>query len=315
MTDDASPTYPRYPQKTRDPWQTRPKIQRSATLGLNWDRLQAKVITKNCLPGSKTAVTFAPSPLGNKRLTRTEALRYVEEAIGYQFSNPCLLETALTHASVAPTRQESNERQEFLGDAILGMVVCDYVYHRFEDRLEGDLTKLKSVVVSRKVCADLADQLGLSDALFLGKGMTGRHALPLSLRAAVLEAVIAAVFLDGGMEAAKTFVLAQVVPFIEESANSNNHENYKSHLQQYAQRQLSATPHYEQLDEQGPDHAKCFEICVRIEGREFPSAWGPSKKVAEQKAAKNALEAMDVPLDYEDETTSQIPQIATNPDL
>lgn len=237
-------------------------------------------------------------------MTRTEALRFVEEAIGYQFSDANLLETALTHASVAPTRQESNERQEFLGDAILGMIICEYVYQRFEDRLEGDLTKLKSVVVSRKVCADVADCLGLSDALFLGKGMTGRQALPMSLRAAVLEAVIAAIYLDGGMDAAREFVTTQMGPYIEESANSNNHDNFKSHLQQYAQRHLSATPFYEQLDEQGPDHAKCFEICVRIDGREFPSAWGPSKKVAEQKAAKNALEVLEISLEYvEDEST------------
>ena len=222
-------------------------------------------------------------------MTQTEALTRAQELIQYQFNDPAWLCTALTHASVADARVHSNERLEFLGDSILGLIVCEELYRRFPNYLEGELTKLKSVVVSRKTCARIADKIGLTPLLFLGKGMAGRDSVPMSLRAAVLEAVIAGIFLDGGFEAVRTFILRHVSEFIDEADRSDHQNNHKSQLQQYVQRVLCATPHYEQLDEQGPDHSKCFEVCVTIGQRRFPAAWGASKKEAEQRAAMLAM--------------------------
>lgn len=212
-----------------------------------------------------------------------------QEAIGYRFSNPNILGAALTHASIAATRLDSNERMEFLGDAILGMVVCRYLYDNYPEYLEGALTKVKSSVVSRKTCAEIAEKMGLPQFLFLGNGITARAKLPTSLAAAVFEALIAALALDAGQEKTAEFILQHMVPYIEAAVASEHQYNYKSQLQQYSQQAKGVTPVYELLDEKGPDHSKCFEVAVRVDTRRFPSAWGTSKKEAEQKAARNAL--------------------------
>jgi ribonuclease-3 len=217
------------------------------------------------------------------------ALDFCQQAIGYRFKDPALLSAALTHASVASNRLASNERLEFFGDSVLGMVVCRYLYQQYPDLLEGELTKIKSSVVSRKTCADVSENLGLPQWLYLGNGIATRAKLPLSVAAAVFESLIAAMAIDAGVERTAEFILKCMMPFIEEAAASQHQNNYKSQLQQYAQRERGATPIYEMLDEKGPDHSKCFEIAVCIAGRRYGSAWGPSKKEAEQKAAWNAL--------------------------
>lgn len=219
----------------------------------------------------------------------SEVLNRCQAAIGYQFKDPALLASALTHASIAPTRLQSNERLEFLGDAILGMVVCRYLFDHYQDYLEGELTKIKSAVVSRKTCADISEKLGLPQFMFLGNGIAARNKLPLSLSAAVLESLIAAIALDGGIEPVTQFILKHMVAEIDSAVASEHQNNYKSQLQQHAQRASGATPSYELLDEKGPDHSKCFEVAVNIAGRRYTSAWGPSKKDAEQRAAYNAL--------------------------
>ncbi len=224
----------------------------------------------------------------------SEPLRIVQEAIGYQFRDPRLLTFALTHASVADCRLNSNERLEFLGDAVLGLVVCHRLYELYPEYLEGELTKIKSAVVSRSTCAKISEQLGLTECLFIGKGMNGRCELPRSLGAALYEALIAAVYMDGGIEAARGFILRTMEVHILEAVASQHQCNYKSQLQQYAQKILSATPCYQVLDEKGPDHSKCFEVSVVVQGRRYASAWGPSKKEAEQKAAYLALRELEV---------------------
>ncbi|MCC7293894.1 MAG: ribonuclease III [Phycisphaerales bacterium] len=222
-------------------------------------------------------------------MTIQEAIERAETSVGYTFNDKALLETSLTHASIANTRLLSNERLEFLGDAVLGLVVCSELYHKHFDKLEGTLTKVKSMVVSRKTCAEMADRAGLTDLLILGKGMTNRHHLPLSIRAAVYESVVGAIYVDGGLEPARQFVLTTTLPYVQHSSEGDVLENYKSALQQHAQRHLNGVPRYQSLDEQGPDHSKSFEVCVIIGEERFPSAWGPSKKEAEQKAARAAL--------------------------
>ena len=125
--------------------------------------------------------------------------------------------------------------------------------------------------------------------LNLGKGMSGRPALPSSVAAAVFESIIAAIYLDGGIRSARAFILRMMKEQIHESADSAHQQNFKSVLQQIAQRHLPTNPQYVLMDEKGPDHAKAFEVCVQIDGRNFPSAWANSKKQAEQQAALNAL--------------------------
>lgn len=230
-------------------------------------------------------------------------LRACEARIRHTFRDPSLLRWALTHSSSATTRADSNERMEFLGDAVLGLVVCQHLYEMLPGAAEGELTKIKSAVVSRKVCARVAVELELGDALTLGQGMEAGEMLPSSLAAGVFESVVAAIYLDGGLEAAREFILRTMGPEIRAATDSEHHFNYKSQLQQFAQRHRKSTPHYELLDEKGPDHSKCFEIAVSLGSERFPSAWGPSKKDAEQKAAKLALVTLgELPEPDEDDT-------------
>jgi len=221
----------------------------------------------------------------------------VEEAydiLGYRFSDRELLNEALTHASIAGHRLQSNERMEFLGDAILSYVVCEYLFRTYPEILEGEMTKIKSAVVSRKVCAKVSEKINLSSMLNLGKGVTSQQVLPPSIAAAVLESIIAAIYLDSGAAEAQRFILTHMVPFIEEAAESHHQHNFKSVLQQYAQKHLPQIPGYVYLDEKGPDHSKCFQVCVELDGRRFESVWANSKKEAEQKAALMALRGLEL---------------------
>jgi ribonuclease-3 len=222
--------------------------------------------------------------------TAMDILEECQDAIGYRFLKPDLLRAALTHTSGADTRLASNERLEFLGDAVLGLVVCEQLFLRFPEYQEGDLTKVKSAVVSRRTCARISKLLNLGDFLFLGKGMHLQLAMPANLLADVFESLVAAIYLDGGMEAVKPFIIKYIGPEIEEVAEGAHAGNYKSHLQQVAQREFNETPQYLLLDEKGPDHSKCFKVAAFIDKRPiFAAAWGRNKKEAEQKAAMNAL--------------------------
>jgi ribonuclease-3 len=220
---------------------------------------------------------------------RQETLQQCQEIIGYRFSAPALLSQALTHSSVAPSRQESNERLEFLGDAVLAIVVCHELYDHVDDLTEGEMTKIKSAVVSRQTCAEVAHETGVCEQLFLGKGVSQRGGLPVSVAGAVFEAIIGAVYLDGGLAPARDFILCHLRPHIAKALANEHQYNYKSMLQQYVQRQWADTPQYHVLDEKGPEHSKCFEVAVSIGGEHFPSAWGMTKKQAEQEAACLAL--------------------------
>jgi ribonuclease-3 len=218
-----------------------------------------------------------------------ELLNDCERALDYRFCDRELLRCALTHASAARTRLESNERLEFLGDALLGAIVCDRLFTIYPDYPEGDLTQIKSVVVSRVTCARVTRKLNLQRFLHAGKGVALQRGLPGSILAAVFEAVVAAIYLDGGFEAVREFVVREMGPEISHAAETAHGVNYKSVLQQQAQSATGDTPVYVVLDEQGPDHSKCFKVAAVVGGRRFAAAWGPSKKEAEQRAAENAL--------------------------
>lgn len=221
-------------------------------------------------------------------------LGQLEELLGYQFKDKSLLSMAMTHSSLADNRADSNERLEFFGDAILDLVICETLFERFPDYQEGDLTKIKSMLVSRKTCSKVASTLDFPRFAKVGKGMEKTRAMVGSISAGIFEAVVAAIYLDGGHSAARDFILTLFNPLIEKSNSRQHHENFKSLLQQHCQRRFSTTPEYLLLDEKGPDHNKCFEVGIVIEHRHFPTAWGVTKKEAEQKAAFNTLVEMGV---------------------
>jgi ribonuclease III len=227
-------------------------------------------------------------------LNDSDTLHRIEQAISYTFRDKDLLIEAFTHSSASDDPIQSNERLEFLGDAVLGVVICQSLFDRFPSSQEGDLTKIKSDLVSRGTCARVTHRMGLQEFLRVGKGMASAKALPKSLEAGLLESVIGAVYLDGGFDAAQQFVLMAFAPLIDKAEVDGPHDNYKSLLQQYAQEQFGATPIYVLMDEKGPDHHKCFESEVVLDQRHFPSAWGVTKKEAEQKAAYNALVELGV---------------------
>ena len=219
---------------------------------------------------------------------REQILRTCEDRIGYCFRDKSLLLRGLTHSSCAVTRLDCNERMEFLGDAVLGMVICEYLFQHFPDRREGQLTQQKSHLVSRAVCVQVAGRLELEYLIFVGKGL---QAIPESLKAAVVESLIAAVYLDGGYEAAGSFILRAFAAELE-NCSEGDAENYKSLLQEEIQRDGSLIPQYVIVEERGPDHAREFHMAVQIGDERFEGGWGRSKKEAEQKAAMNALDAI-----------------------
>lgn len=220
-------------------------------------------------------------------------LKTCESILGYHFRDQNLLRCCLTHASAARTRIESNERLEFLGDAVLGTVVCEMLFERYPEAEEGELTRIKSIVVSRSTCAAIARELNLEPFMVVGRGVSSTSRTPSSILAALLEALIGGIYRDGGFEAAKQVIRSKVSTFIDRAAQSETGVNFKSLLQHLTQKNYGQTPFYSVLDEKGPDHAKCFLISAVIQGNEYPAAWGPSKKSAEQRAAHNALAVID----------------------
>lgn len=229
----------------------------------------------------------------------------IEGVVGHRFREPGLLGMALRHASVTETRLDSNERMEFLGDAILGMIVCERIYQMYPNSLEGEMTKIKSLAVSRRTCAKLARTLGLERHIVVGKGMRTQERLPASLAAAVLESMVAALYLDGGMDAVRCFLEPLVDPLIRDAVRSGHQHNFKSVLQQHAQQEMGCAPQYRILDEKGPDHAKAFRIAVELDGVTYEASWGQSKKQAEQQAALNALCALGL-IEQDDDGESRL---------
>jgi ribonuclease-3 len=215
-----------------------------------------------------------------------------QTALNYRFHDIELLAMCLTHASSARTRLHSNERLEFLGDTVLGLVVCEALYHRFPESSEGELTRIKSIVVSRATCATMAARVRLQEFVLVGKGLDHGGHIPSSILAGTFEGLIAGIYLDGGLEATREFLTPLITPEIESSAATLHEQNFKSLLQHIAQKKFGATPMYRLLDERGPDHSKVFHISVVVAGRIFPAAWGANKKEAEQTAAQHALEEL-----------------------
>lgn len=214
----------------------------------------------------------------------------LEKIIGYQFKNPKLLLTALTHTSYANesrTPVQHNERLEFLGDSVLQLVSADHLFHAYADRPEGDLTRTRASLVSEDALFQFAQEIHLGEHLRLGKGeeRCGGRTRP-SVVSDAFEALIAALYLDGGMEVAKNFIL----PFITEGKHAE--DDYKTRLQEVVQANPEEKLRYVLEEETGPDHDKRFVVGVYLNSNRVAIGQGRSKKAAEQHAAREALKLM-----------------------
>jgi len=217
----------------------------------------------------------------------------VEERIAYRFRDAGLLAQALTHSSGKSDTAPSNERLEFLGDSILGAVVARHLYLSHPSWDEGELTRVKSAVVSASSLAEVSRSLGLSQLCVVGKGMSKEARYPTSILANLVEALVAAIYIDGGFDAAERFVIAQLSDRMQSAASEEGHKNWKSILQQYAQKRWSVTPTYRVTREVGPEHVKRFEVVARLGERgEAGYGEGRSKKEAEQCAAESTLRSI-----------------------
>lgn len=222
-------------------------------------------------------------------------MRELEEVIGYRFENPGYLREALQHSSYANEARhgvKSNERLEFLGDSVLSIVVSEYLYTHYTHLPEGDLTKYRSILVCEKSLCGFARAIGLGHWLLLGRGEenTGGRDRD-SILADAFEALIAAIYLDGGMEKARAFILSHVEPQMASASFSHNRD-YKTALQEVIQRNREEKVTYELVDEHGPDHDKSFTVEVHLNSNVIGRGTGKSKKEAEQRAAKEALALM-----------------------
>ena len=221
------------------------------------------------------------------------ALAAMEQALGHVFADKTLLATALTHPSMIDVSKVSYERLEFLGDAVLGLVMAEHLYRLFPGADEGELTRIKSSVVSRTALAHIAKRLRITEHLKMAKGMHLQGPIPRSVGSNAAEALIGALYLDAGIAAAQRFVLGELGDLIRRSSTKRSASNHKSLLQHHTQRLGLGTPTYEVVSMQGPHHERVFEVRTVLNGRSFPSAIGPNKKRAEQRAAKNALRALE----------------------
>jgi ribonuclease-3 len=218
----------------------------------------------------------------------------LERALGIRFRSRELREAALTHRSYAfeQSTGETNERLEFLGDAVLGLVVTDLAYRRFADMPEGELAKLRAATVNMITLADIAREIGLGEEILLGKGEEqsgGRDKT--SILADALEAVLGAVYLDRGLEASRELIERIFWPRMEAYARGEGDRDYKTALQELAAQDIGTVPQYRVLEE-GPDHAKEFTATVFIGGDPYGKGQGRSKKEAEQKAAREAYDRL-----------------------
>lgn len=226
---------------------------------------------------------------------RLEKLHIFEERLGYAFRDIKRLDEALTHSSYAYEHGLGyyNERLELLGDSVLNTIITDYLFNTYTDLLEGQLSKLRSNIVSEKPLSKLAVMLDIGSNLLLSKGERLSHGdMRPSTLADAVEAIIGAVYLDGGFDVAKKFVLSLFMPIIVEAAELPNFNDYKSELQERLQSNGQVDIKYEIIKEEGPDHDKLFFADVKVNGRPVGEGSGKSKKEAEQKAAQQALKLL-----------------------
>ncbi len=212
----------------------------------------------------------------------------LENRIGYQFRDAALVQTALTHASYSGS--DNYQRLEFLGDSVLGFIIAEYLYTKFPEMKEGDMTKLRSQIVREQALADLALKIGLDCAMIMGRGeIISEGFLKPSILADVYESVVGAIYLDGGMEAARSFVMRHAGNFIQ-NITKNKHIDYKSALQEFVQKTPGRRICYELLESEIVQSGTNFVSAVYIDGEFMGSGSGSTKKASEQAAAKAAYD-------------------------
>ncbi len=238
------------------------------------------------------------------RATRNQYLNeqqivYIESKLNYEFNDKKLLVTALKHRSFLSVTNESrllsNERLELLGDAVLGMIVVEHLFKKFDTKEEGEITAMKSLLVSRKILARIARKIGLGDAILMNEAeeKSGGRFRP-SILADVFEAIVGAIYLDGGLEIVRRFIHEKLFIKFEQLIAEEQYKNFKSMLLEFSQSKNLGIPRYIVRQEQGPDHHKMFTIEVLINKKPLGVGKGNSKKKAEQIAAKNALKKFKV---------------------
>ena len=215
----------------------------------------------------------------------------LEKSIGYEFKNKKYLKTALTHTSYAyENRVTSNERLEYLGDSILEFISSKYLFENFHELSEGEMTKVRAYAVCEDSLYKIATKHNFSDFLYLGKSEKMSHSIKKALIADSVEAVIAAIYLDGGIEPAEKFILENIKEQIEFASKNVGMKDYKTVLQEELQKNGEVLIKYNLIKEEGPDHAKIFTVNVECNGRELAIGIGKSKKKAEMEAAEKALQ-------------------------
>jgi len=228
-----------------------------------------------------------------------EKIHQLEARLQYKFQNRALIYQALKHRSFLSVTNEprlaSNERLELLGDAVLGMVMTEYLFKKFPTKEEGELTAIKSLMVSRKILARVAKRIGIGEFLLLNDAEAragGRNRS--SILADALEAIIGAIYLDGGLETIVEFINQKLLVRTEKIISEEQNKNFKSILLEYTQSKSLGLPQYVVKNEEGPDHNKLFTIAVLINNKVFGIGKGNSKKRAEQISAKNALKKLNI---------------------
>ena len=223
-------------------------------------------------------------------------MQTLEAKLKYKFNNVELLKNALVHSSYANEirgNTHSNERLEFLGDSVLSIIVADHIYHKYSNMPEGELTRMRASLVCEKTLCALSRELGIGEYLLLGRGEDkngGRERD--SILADAFEAVLAAIYLDGGMAAAKKHILNTVLRDFDNHSDEDSFKDYKTTLQEIIQRNPEECVSYILLDETGPDHDKQFTVAVKLNSNIIGTGTGKSKKQAEQMAAHQALKLM-----------------------
>jgi len=226
-------------------------------------------------------------------------LKKFQKKFKIEFDNPELIKTALKHRSYLSITNEprtnSNERLEFLGDAVLDLIVAQYLYEKFPRKTEGELSKVKSILVRKSVLAEIAAKVSLGDLILInwGEEKTGGRSRQ-SILADVFEAVLGAIYMDKGMEVATEFIHTHLLSDFKKIVRKELYVNYKSILLEHTQSSGQGIPNYKVVDEIGPDHAKNFLVEVHVNGQKMGQGQGKTKKIAEQEAAKQAIKKLNI---------------------
>ncbi|MGB7604068.1 MAG: ribonuclease III [Lutisporaceae bacterium] len=236
--------------------------------------------------------------MSTKGSKREEQLKELQRAIEYAFNDSSLLNTAMTHSSYTANRAEKlehYERLEFLGDSILSMIVSQYIFRNCKELAEGQLTRVRANIVCEASLYEAAEKIDLGEFLLISKGeeLTGGRSR-ISILADAFEALIAAIYLDGGINKAKSFVLDTLKDIIKRAIQNKIVSDYKSYIQEYIQKTSQAKISYELLLEEGPAHSRTFEIAMMLDDKTIGIGRGNSKKEAQQAAAKNAMEKLEI---------------------